>query len=131
MAVRDNLKNHYLQRGHLLRKAVEIYVRYELVSNTYKERGCEHTATGQVDIHRPTSRLQFKSVRKLREADKKALDVVLGVAKEKEWKVKVCNLSTFTGKVKATFKGVKTTPTIIIGKHRITGIPKEQDLLSF
>lgn len=111
-------------------KIVEVYVRNEVVSDVYRERGCEHTATGQVDMFRPASRLQFKKIRKLPEADQEALDIALKVAKEKGWKVKVYNISNFTGKLKASFKGVNETPTIIMDRRRIIGIPKEQDLLS-
>ena len=112
-------------------KVIEVYVRNEIVSDIYQEKGCEHTATGQVDIHRPTSKLQFRKIRRLPEADQEALDIVLEVAKEKGWKVKVYDIDTFTGKLKARFKGINETPTVIVGKHRIIGVPQEQDLLSF
>jgi len=111
-------------------KAIEVYVRNEIVSDVYQEKGCEHTATGQVDIHRPTSKLQFRKIRKLPEVDQAALDIVLEVAKGKGWKVKVYDIDTFTGKLKARLKGINETPIVIIGKHRMIGVPQEQDLLS-
>ena len=112
-------------------KTIEVYVRNEIVSGVYREMSCEHTATGQVDIGRPTSKLQFRKIRRLPEADEKALDVVLEVANKKGWKVKVYNADTFTGRLKARLKGINETPTVIVGKHRIKGVPQEQDLLSF
>jgi len=111
-------------------KMVEVYVRNEVASEVYREKGCEHTATGQVDMSRPTSQLQFRNTRKLPEADQEAFRIISEVAKEKGWKVKVYNVSTFSGKLKASLKKVNDTPTIIVDKHRIEGVPKKQYLLS-
>lgn len=111
-------------------KIIEVYVRNEIASDVYREMGCEHTATGQVDIDRPASKLQFRKIRRLPEADEEALDVVLEVAKEKGWEVKVYNVDTFRGRLKARLKGINETPTVIVGKHRIKGVPQEQDLPS-
>jgi hypothetical protein len=112
-------------------KVIEVYVRNEVVSDVYREKGCEHTASGQVDMYRPVSKLQFRKTAMLPESDREALDTVLKVAMERGWKVRVVNVSTLLGRLRAGFRGVDETPTIMIGKHKKVGVPEEQELLSY
>ena len=112
-------------------KVVEVYVKNKVI--IYQEPRttpeCKTCATGEVDLFRSTSKMKFREVNELTEDDQKALKMVYEVAKEKGWKVKVFNVSTVSGKLRAAIKGVKFTPTIVIGKQKIEGIPTKPYLL--
>jgi hypothetical protein len=112
-------------------KRIEVYVRSErqFSSETYQERGCEHTATGRVDVFRPQSRLQLKKTKTCSADDEKALSMVNEIAEEERWEVKIHDLSTPQGKIKARLKSVHRTSTIFIGCCKIEGIPKREQLL--
>jgi len=66
---------------------------------------------------------KYNIISSLPENDKKALELLTTFAKENELNLKVYDISTLKGKLKATIKSVKTTPTIIIGTHKIYGLP--------
>ena len=94
---------------------IEVYVRNEEV------------VTGQAVIGRPvaghwcTAKETLKTQKVTPEADRLALEVVNEFAKERDLCVEVYDVSSFKGKIKASLKGVKTTPTIIIGNRKIEG----------
>lgn len=113
-------------------KSIEVYVKSEerFYSEIYHERGCEHTATGQVDPSRPQSKLQFKKTKAYSAEDKEALSIVNEIATKGGWEVKTHDLSTSQGKIKARVKGVHRTPTIFIDCYKIEGIPKREQLLA-
>jgi len=113
-------------------KKVELYVRSEkqLSSDTYRERGCEHTATGQVDMLRPHSKLRFEKTRTLREIDKRALEIVREMAKEKGWRVEVHDVSSLVGRMRASLKGVSDTPVVFVDGQKIEGVPTREQLWS-
>jgi len=68
----------------------------------------------------------------LPDEDRRVLDIAMVVAEEERLKIKVHDLSKFGGKLKANFKGVQKTPTIILGDKRIDGsITKESILTLF
>ena len=66
---------------------------------------------------KPGVTYEKKSV--LAEPDKLALDIVRDIAGERELEVKVYNVSTTMGRLKARFRRVKKTPTVLIGDKRI------------
>ena len=55
------------------------------------------------------------------ESDESALKCAREVAASKGLRIEVCDINTFGGKVKARMRGVRVTPTIIIGNSRIEG----------
>lgn len=55
------------------------------------------------------------------EREKLALTVAEEFANEKGLSFEVCDVHTFKGKLKAKLRGVRTTPTIIIGENKIEG----------
>jgi deoxycytidylate deaminase len=69
----------------------------------------------------------FESV--LPEIHEQVIKLAERVAEEKGMKLKVYNLSSRMGKVKAVLKGVKETPTIIVGNHKISEEITEKKLL--
>jgi len=114
-------------------KKIELYVRSskQLLPDTYEPRGtCEHTASGQVDLFRPQSTLIFQASRTLLENDNKAFEIVHEVAKERGWKVEVCDVASFTGRMKARLRGINQTPVVVVDDHRIEGVPNREQLMS-
>ncbi|MFX0069078.1 MAG: DsbA family protein [Promethearchaeota archaeon] len=92
-------------------------------------------ATGKVYVGSPVREhwCTFKEgVRKekiMPEDDKKALEIVQKLAKENGLDIKVHNVSSFRGRLKARRSGVNNTPTIIIGKQKIEGMPTKEQIL--
>jgi len=114
-------------------KKIELYVRSakQLAPHMYEARTtCEHTASGQVDLFRPQSKLEFQASRALLENDLKAFEIVQEIARERNWKVEVCDLSSFAGKIRACLKGINHTPVVILNNHRIEGVPNKEQLMS-
>jgi deoxycytidylate deaminase len=64
------------------------------------------------------------------ETHEQAIKIAEKVAKEKGMKLKICNLSSSMGRIEALFKGVKTTPTIIVKNQKIYGEITEKKVLS-
>lgn len=96
----------------------------------------EEVATGAAYIGRPiadhwcTFKETLKTEKVILEADKRALEIVNEIVKEKGLKVKVCNVSSFRGKLKAKSKGITKTPCIIVGEKKIEGIPEREQILN-
>lgn len=96
----------------------------------------EEVVTGDAHIGRPmgdhwcTFKETLKTEKVMSEADKLALKVVNEIAAERGLVVEVYDVSCFKGKLKAKSKGVRQTPTILIGEKRIEGIPEKKQLLS-
>jgi glutaredoxin len=103
---------------------IEVYIRNEEV------------VTGDAYIGRPvldhycTFRETLKTEKVISEADKRTLEIVKEIAKERGLKFEVCNVSSFKGKVKAKSKGITQTPTIVVGEKKIEGTPDKEQLLN-
>jgi hypothetical protein len=94
---------------------IEVYIRNEEVV-------AGDTVGGEVvGEHGCTVIRCVKTEKVMPEADKIALSVATEFAKEKSLNVEVCNVSTVKGKLKASLKGIKTTPTIVVGDLKIEG----------
>jgi hypothetical protein len=61
----------------------------------------------------------------LPEEDRKALEIAKKVAEKTGAKLKVRDVNYFEGKIFAFFKGVRRTPTVIIGNKKIEKIEEE------
>ena len=83
-----------------------------------------------VQTHWCTFKETFKTQKILPKEDAAALKIVKELANEKGLVLEIHDVSSFKGKIKAKMKGVKTTPTVIIGKQRIEGVPTKEQLLS-
>jgi hypothetical protein len=93
---------------------IEVYIRNEEVSipDEYVRPVADHGCTdGQ----------HFRVQRSISESDRQALNCVQEFADSKGLTVEVCDTNTFAGRMKAWVKGVKTTPTVMIGNSRIQG----------
>jgi len=61
--------------------------------------------------------------------ESKALEMLETVAKEKGVKLKVYDVTTFRGKLKAFSRRIKNTPCIVIGARKVGGSPNKEELL--
>jgi len=69
-----------------------------------------------------------KTEKVMPEEDESALKLAKELAVEKGLRVQVINVTSLKGRVSARLKGVKTTPTIILGKNRLSGVPEKGEL---
>jgi protein-disulfide isomerase len=68
-----------------------------------------------------------KTEKVISEEDKTALKLVKELAAEKSLKFRVIDVASLKGKLRARLKGVKATPTIIVGNDRLTGVPRKEE----
>lgn len=108
-------------------KVIEVYVRNMEVP-TGVEHGYYLASPGHECTKTPITAAVMEKV--LPEADKKALEISLVVAEERRLKVKVYNISTLRGKLRAQLKGIYKTPTVIIENYRIEDVIAKDRLLS-
>jgi hypothetical protein len=93
---------------------IEIYIKNEKVAVPV---GFVRPVIDHPCLDRNISRVQ----RILSENDRLALEFTEQFANDKGLPVQVYDVHTFKGKLKAWLKGIRTTPTIIIGTSRIEG----------
>jgi hypothetical protein len=103
-------------------KVIEVYVR--------SEEKLKGTADGDYSIYaeHPCD-AKYNIIKTLCSSDKQALEILCDVAKEKSSAVKVYDVSTSWGKLKAFTKRIKIVPAIAIGSLKINGIPSREELL--
>lgn len=109
-----------------MKKIIEVFVRNQkavVESECVVPRETAHPCSGT------TTTVAYNEERILPEADQQALELARAVAEENDLKVKVYNLSTSFGSFKALIKGVRRTPTVIVGNERIEGTITKQSLL--
>jgi len=98
-----------------VKKVVEVFFVNEEVpasGPTYTEAVSGHPCTGAVT---------YKMDQIMPEIDQQVLKVVSEIADEKELTVKLYDVATWKGRLKALLKGVKETPTVVVGDKRIVG----------
>jgi len=108
-------------------RVIEVFIRNTKVpAGTFQTY--EFSTPGHQCTKKPIIAPILESV--LPEKHKQAVEIAERVAKEKGMKLKICDLSTRMGKMRALLKGVKETPTIIIENHKISEEIAERQLLS-
>ena len=108
-------------------KVIEVFVKNRKVlteSSCYVRAESGHPCAGA------TPGITYETESVLPEAERQALDTVKAIANEKGFDVKVYNLSTTMGKLRARLKSVEKTPTVIIDDKRIDGIIKKDAILN-
>jgi len=111
----------------IMGKVIEVYVK-NMTAVVGTEQAFYTVCPGHECTRTPATFAKTEKV--LPEADKSALSLSLALAEENKFNVKVHNLSTWRGKLRARLKGVEKTPTIIIGNHRIEDAITKDRLLS-
>ncbi len=97
-------------------KTVELYVRGE------EELKAPSDGNFAIFAEHPCQ-TKYNIIKSLPQNDKKALELLKLFSKENRLSLKVYDISTLRGKLKAAIKGVRITPTIIIDNHKINGFP--------
>jgi hypothetical protein len=108
-------------------RTIQVFVKNKEVISGHFET-VEFSSPGHPCTAKPITAPILESV--LPETHKEVIEIAEKVAKERQMKVKVCDLSSKMGKLKALFKGVRETPTIVIENHKISGQITEEKLLS-
>lgn len=96
----------------------------------------KEVTTGKVYVgstvreHWCTLKEGLKKEKIMPEDDKKTLEIVQELAKENGMHISIHNVSSFRGRLKARRSGVKNTPTTVIGKQKIEGVPAREQILS-
>lgn len=108
-------------------RVIEVFVsNTEVIVGTLKTY--EFSTPGHPCTKKPIIAPVMESV--LPEPHKQAVGIAERVAKEKGMQLKIHNVSTRMGKTKAFLKGIKETPTIVIGNHKISEEITEKKLKS-
>ena len=72
----------------------------------------------------------YSKVRVVPEEDRKALEIASEVSRKMKVRLKIYDICSWEGKLKAKLKRVKKTPTIIVGNRKIEGVPEKEELIS-
>jgi len=99
-------------------KTIEVYITDKEVITSTSLEGRPRAAGGEV--HYCSMKEISKTEKVTSEEDGVALKLVKELAAEKNLKFQVIDVSSSKEKLKARLKGVGTTPTIIVGKKRVT-----------
>jgi hypothetical protein len=103
-----------------VQKVIKIYVKGEPAAVSF-ERGYENITPGHECWGRkPVIKVKTESV--LPDGDEKALRIVEEICNETRAEFKVYNINTFKGRIQARLRGVKKTPTIVIGSSKIESV---------
>ena len=106
-------------------RTVEVYImNKEVVTQTALE-GRPLVAGGEV--HYCSVKEISKTEKIISDDDKAALQLVKTLTAKKDFKIRVVDVASLKGKMKAKLKGVKATPTIIVGNNRLVGVPKKEE----
>jgi protein-disulfide isomerase len=108
-------------------KIVEVYVMNREVVTRLSYEGRPLAAGSTVHYCTVKELAKTETGRMFSEEDEKALQLVRAFAAEKEFKVRIIDVAYFRGKFKAMLRKVWTTPTIVVGRKRIVGVPKKEE----
>ena len=105
-------------------KTIEVYIKNEEVVTSTSLEGRPLTAGGEV--HYCSVKEFSKAEKVISEEDGTALKLVKELASENNLKLRIIDVSSSKGKLRARLKGVRTTPTIIVGSRRLIGTPERE-----
>lgn len=102
-------------------RTVEVYImNKEVVTQTVLEGR-------PIQGHYCTVKEISKTEKIISDEDETALQLVKTLTAKKDFKIRVVDVASLKGKMKAKLKGVKATPTIIVGNNRLVGVPKKEE----
>lgn len=106
-------------------RTIEVYImNKEVITRTVLE-GRPLAAAGEV--HYCSVKEISKSEQVLSEEDKSALKLIEEFAAEKNLRFRVIDVASLKGHLRARLKGVRATPTIIVGNNRLIGVSKKEE----
>jgi hypothetical protein len=110
-------------------KTVEVYIMNKEVMT--HAGGDVSTLAGAVFAHIRTHDCSMKetpeSQKIISEEDKAALKVVEELAAENSLRLRIIDIASLKGNLRARLKGIKATPTIIVGNNRLIGVPRKEE----
>lgn len=114
-----------------MRKTVEVYVKRKNVPVVadYSSFATDHAAC-RGSIYKEESYVKHKTKKIMPEMDELALKLAIDVCDELRAELKMQDVGSLKGKIFAYIKGVKNTPTIVVGKNKIEGLPEKEQLIS-
>ncbi len=102
-------------------RTIEVYI-------VTKEVTTQKSLEGRpIQGHYCTVKEISKTEKVISEEDKAALKFVEELAAEKNLRFRIIDVASLKGKLRARLKGVKATPTIILGNNRVVGVPKKEE----
>ena len=114
-------------------KTIQVYIMNKKV--TTRESLDGSTQAAAAFAHSRTHDCSMKEVPKtekvISKEDEAALKLVEEIATEKNIRFQVIDVAGLKGKLRARLKGVKTTPTIIVGNNRLLGVPQKKEIEPF
>jgi glutaredoxin len=109
-------------------KTIQVYIMNREVTTRAGLNG--RTLEAAVEAHSRTHDCLMKEIsnteKVISEEDKAALKLVKELYAEKSLRFRVIDVASLKGKLMARLKGVKTTPTIIVGNSRLVGVPQKE-----
>jgi len=102
-------------------KTIQVYImNKEVITSTSLEGR-------PIQGHYCTVKEISKTEKVISEEDAAALKLVKELATEKNLKFRIIDVASPEGRLRARLKGVKATPTIIVGSNRLTGVPQKEE----
>lgn len=113
----------------LMRRVIEVFIRNEKVEVPcgYAETVSGHRCAGGFP---GTGEQTFRTEKVLNEADRQVLEIAQKVAGAKNLQVKIHDVCTLSGKIRARLMGIKETPTIVVEGQKIREPLTEERYLS-
>jgi len=109
------------------KKLIEVFVKSEgMMAGTYPAWAL--SCPGHECTRTPITEVRFESV--LPEIHKHVVDMVEKVTKEKGMQLRILDVSSRSGKLRAFLKGVNKTPTVLVKNKKVAGEITESKLLS-
>jgi len=106
-------------------KTIEVYVNAKEVITQTSFEG--RPLTGAGDIHYCSVKEISKTEKIISEEEKAALKLVKTLCERGDYKIQIISVSNLKGKMKARLKGIKSTPTIVVGNKHLVGVPKKEE----
>lgn len=112
-----------------MRRVIEVFIRNEKVDvpGGYAQTVSGHRCAGGFP---GTGAQTFRTERAMNETDRQALETIQKIAGTKNIQIKIHDVCTLSGKIRAHLKGIKKTPTIVIKGQKIHEPLTEQRCLS-
>lgn len=110
-------------------KTVEVYITNKEVMTHAGVDGSTLAAAvfAQSRTHDCSMKETPKSEKIISEEDKAALKLVEELAAQNSLRLRVIDVASLRGNLRARLKGIKATPTIIVGNNRLIGVPRKKE----
>jgi protein-disulfide isomerase len=107
-------------------KTIEVYIKTKEVITRTSLEGRPLAAGGTV--HYCSVKKIAKTEKMISEEEKAALTLAETFANQGKFHVHVIDVTNAKGKLRARLKGVKSTPTIVVGNKQLVGVPKKEEI---